>query len=154
MLKNAVVKATHKWKSNGNIKEWDCLTKIQKLDLSMCGLEKLPDSIGQLTNLQTLWLDFNNLQQLPASMGGLTNLTTLNISNNKLSKFPQFIRQLHKLERLDIYGNKMAVEPEWVLGLKALKRLWMSKYQLRSEQQIQQVEKECKKRGITLVWWK
>ena len=85
-------------------------------------------------------------------MGGLANLTVLRIDYNKLSEFPQFIRQLHKLEYLYIYGNKMAVEPEWVLGLKALKQLWMSKYQLRSEQQIQQVEKECEKRGIFLSW--
>jgi Leucine-rich repeat (LRR) protein len=58
------------------------LASLKHLDLSYCGLEKLPVGIGKLKNLASLNLFNNDLKYLPTSIAELDNLSNLNVYDN------------------------------------------------------------------------
>ncbi len=60
---------------------------LRRLELSQCGLERLPENIGNLRNLRILRLRSNELQSLPDSMKKLEKLEILDISGAKMPCF-------------------------------------------------------------------
>ncbi|KAL5555613.1 hypothetical protein UlMin_037849 [Ulmus minor] len=77
---------------------------LRTLNLSHCGLEKLPESIGELIHLRYLNLEWNDsLKELPGSLCNLCNLQTLNLySCWSLRRLPEEIGKLVNLKHLYI----------------------------------------------------
>ncbi|KAK7287072.1 hypothetical protein RIF29_00085 [Crotalaria pallida] len=81
--------------STGNLKH------LRYLDLSYCGMKKLPDSTCLLYNLQTMKLkNCANLEELPSDIHKLVNLRHLDLRNTDVKKLPDGMRKLKKLEVL------------------------------------------------------
>ncbi len=71
----------------------------------MCGLNKVPKTIGKLSSLEQLTLDNNNIFVLPKSIYKLKNLKYLSLKSNKLTAISDYICLLKNLEVLDLRGN-------------------------------------------------
>ncbi|XP_035662392.1 uncharacterized protein LOC118406448 [Branchiostoma floridae] len=75
------------------------LEHIEKLNLSYCGIETLPDSFGQSSALTEIHLAGNKLRTLPDSFGQLLNLETLDLEGNRrLFGLPPTLHRLRKLK--------------------------------------------------------
>jgi len=81
-------------------------------EVSICGLDHLPDFIGELKDLTTLDISHNKLYVLPEWIGGLTNLETLNLHSTWISELPEWLTNLKKLKNLDISSNELKDESE------------------------------------------
>lgn len=79
---------------------------LHVLDISNCGLIKLPDSLSDCP-LTTLIAKNNNLfnDSLPKSLEAFNTLRELNLSGNQLSEFPEQILELQGLRYLYLGGN-------------------------------------------------
>ena len=73
---------------------------VRGVIMVQCGLETLPESIGQLSHLVELHLDHNLIQTLPATIGYLSSLAELHLQNNPITALPESIGQLQSLRRL------------------------------------------------------
>ena len=103
------------------------LKRLQTLSIISCGLNTLPEAIGQLSSLNKLTLTSNQLSTLPESLGklrtlselvlhgnpsltsldalsGSPSLTSLNASNCSIDHFP---RSLSYLSNIELSGNKL-----------------------------------------------
>ena len=57
------------------------LTNLQKLDVSLCGLQELTQSVTELKSLTELNLQLNKgITSLPESLAQLTTLEQMNVS--------------------------------------------------------------------------
>ncbi|XP_035663101.1 p53-induced death domain-containing protein 1-like [Branchiostoma floridae] len=75
------------------------LEHIEKLNLSYCGIETLPDSIGESSSLKEIHLAGNKLRKLPDGLGRLLNLETLDLEGNRrLYGLPPALHRLRKLK--------------------------------------------------------
>jgi leucine-rich repeat protein SHOC2 len=99
------------------------------LDLRGCGLEALPENIGDLTYLTKLNLNGNRLTSLPESIGNLTNLTELYLNGHKLINLPESICNLTNLTRLDLNGGYLRCLPDSIVNLINLTELKLSNNQ-------------------------
>lgn len=81
-------------------------TNLNSLDISNCGLRRLPDFLGDCP-LSCLVAKHNNLSNdsLPKSLENLTNLRELNLSGNRLTDFPEQVLELTELKYLYLGGN-------------------------------------------------
>ena len=112
------------------------LTTLQSLDLTGCGLRKVPDWITTLTQLQHLSLggrlwgwdhgNTNNLTELPETISQLTQLQTLDLSLNNLSSLPQGFSALNELTTLNLTHNIISQIPEVLATLTNLQSLDLS----------------------------
>lgn len=94
------------------------------LELHALGLQRLPESLGQLQALRSLGLKNNQLQQLPQSMGELKGLKTLLLPNNQLRELPESMRYMSALQTLDLAENPYLLAlPSWLAELPNLKTL-------------------------------
>lgn len=97
------------------LEEFGQLKNLERLDLSLFWLKKLPESFGSLKNLKYLRLDQRDYPltakyqefHFPSSMVNLQRLETLILTNFGLESVPEFIGQLRNLKVLDLSGNKM-----------------------------------------------
>ena len=82
-------------------------TNLATLDVSNCGLQRLPDFLGELSQLVSLAVKNNGLSNdsLPKSLEGLPNLRELNLSGNRLTQFPEQVLDLPSLRYLYLGGN-------------------------------------------------
>lgn len=82
-------------------------TNLATLDVSSCGLQKLPDFLGELGHLVSLSAKNNGLanDSLPKSLEGLPSLMELNLSGNRLTEFPEQVLELPSLRYLYLGGN-------------------------------------------------
>ena len=83
------------------------LEQVQKLDLEMKGVTKIPKEIDCLTNLVVINTSFNELTELPWEFGHLKKLKVVNLSNNNFIDVPGVICQLNQLEMLNMTGNSI-----------------------------------------------
>lgn len=96
---------------------------IWRLDLINCGVEALPDEIGNLTQLRTLYANWCRLTGLPETLGRLTRLEDLWLNNNELTRLPDSLARLLELKKLSLDANRLGRFPEAVLRLSRLEEL-------------------------------
>ncbi|KAK9818883.1 hypothetical protein WJX74_007529 [Apatococcus lobatus] len=94
-----------------------------KLDLSECGLQRIPDSVWDLTGLEELSLHGNPLEELPEEVGRLTSLRRLQLSSCGLHHVPASICNLTNLEGLWMLGNLVTELPADIGALTPLRML-------------------------------
>ncbi|XP_076238365.1 leucine-rich repeat-containing protein 58 [Calliopsis andreniformis] len=84
-------------------------TNLDSLDISNCGLHRLPDFLGDCP-LSCLVAKHNNLcnGSLPKSFENLVNLRELNLSGNRLTDFPEQVLDLTELKYLYLGGNHIS----------------------------------------------
>lgn len=82
-------------------------TNLVTLDISNCGLHRLPDFINELSSLVRLSVKNNGLinNALPKTLEGLSALRELNLSGNRLTEFPDQALDLVSLRYLYLGGN-------------------------------------------------
>lgn len=96
---------------------------IWRLDLISCGVEVLPDDIGNLTRLRTLYANWCRLTELPDTLGRLVALEDLWLNNNELTRLPDSFARLLRLKKLSLDANRLGRFPEEVLRLTQLEEL-------------------------------
>jgi Leucine-rich repeat (LRR) protein len=99
---------------------------IWRLDLIDCGVEVLPDSIGNLKQLRTLYANWCRLTELPETFGHLTGLVELWLNNNELTRLPDTLSQLLGLKKLSLGSNQLDRFPEALFHLTQLEELRIS----------------------------
>ncbi|KAJ3676618.1 hypothetical protein LUZ60_004030 [Juncus effusus] len=93
------------------VKELKCL---RSLNLSNCGIDKLPDCIGDLIHLRYLNLRGSSFKILPDSICKLFNLETLELGEcNKLNKLPEKLSGLIKLCHIDLSLDWEKLDLDW-----------------------------------------
>ena len=95
---------------------------IIELGLYNCGLNNLPESVGNLIFLQTLNLGSNNLKFIPESIGNLSSLKELHLYKNQLSTLPKSFVKLESLEKLDLSYNHLTSLPDSIGNLNLLEK--------------------------------
>ena len=105
------------------------------LDLHLCGLNSLPDELGNLTDLcvllagnwgrynQEYYGEANTFKALPESLHNLKNLQSINVSRTKISSLPYFMHSLSNLQSLYLNDTQISVLPEWIGDLTRLQFL-------------------------------
>lgn len=83
-------------------------TNLNSLDISNCGLHRLPDFLGDCP-LTCLVAKHNNLtnDSLPKNFQNLSRLRELNLSGNRLTNFPMQILDLTEIKYLYLGGNQI-----------------------------------------------
>ncbi|KAI3802649.1 hypothetical protein L1987_30789 [Smallanthus sonchifolius] len=100
------------------------LQHLRVLDLERCGIEELPEDIGQLECLEKLDLTYSKVKHLPNSICMLKHLKTLLLQECKvLDKLPEDLCQLESLEELNLKYCKIRLIPSSICKLKHLKTL-------------------------------
>lgn len=97
--------------------------KITELGLYTCGLNALPDSIGNLSSLRSLNIRYNHLTELPDSFMQLDSLEDLGLGGNNLKKIPWYFNKLRALRYIDLSGNPLTNLPLNLLELPQLHRI-------------------------------
>ncbi|GAX75982.1 hypothetical protein CEUSTIGMA_g3425.t1 [Chlamydomonas eustigma] len=127
-----------------------CNKAADKMDLTNCGLEELPEEVKSHAGaLQQIKLGNNKLKTIPAWISSFKNLNTVVLDSNALKELPMDIMELPKLvivmassnaitsipanlgdfvglQALILHGNKVSVLPPSVGRLPDLKALSVS----------------------------
>lgn len=106
------------------------LTRLRTLYANWCRLTELPDTLGRLTALEDLWLNNNQLTRLPDSFDRLLRLKKLSLDANQLSRFPGVLLELRQLEQLRLTDNGIAVLPDEIGDLTGLRSLSLGRNDL------------------------
>eukprot|EP00659_Diplonema_papillatum_P021360 gene21360-32845_t len=84
--------------------------KLAVVDLSGCGLRRLPDEVATWVNLRELNLDGNDVEVMPRGLGMLRKLKKLDLNRNRVSWFPASAKPLlcraSAVARSDVPGAK------------------------------------------------
>ncbi len=97
------------------------LTQLRLLDLSFCGVERLPEGISALKDLESVTLKYNALNELPSDFQYLSKLRYLNLRENKINGFPECLLRLQNLRHLDLSNNRISQLPDSIAQLKRLR---------------------------------
>jgi internalin A len=83
---------------------------LATLDVSNCGLRRLPDFLLQLDQLVCVSAKNNSItnDSLPKSLEGWPSLRELNLSGNALTEFPEQVLDLPGLRYLYLGGNRIS----------------------------------------------
>jgi Leucine-rich repeat (LRR) protein len=108
------------------------LTQLRTLYANWCRLTEIPATFGKLTALESLWLNDNFLTGLPDCFSSLTCLKELCLDTNQLMRFPTVIFHLKRLENLRITNNRLVTLPEEIGELAELRNLSLGHNQLRT----------------------
>ncbi|XP_022033828.1 disease resistance protein RPV1 [Helianthus annuus] len=96
------------------------------LSLVDCGIEELPEDIGQLEYLEVLDLTRSKIKHLPDSICKLKHLRVLILDGCKVCKLPEDVGQIDSLHTLDLRSTKIRDVPSSICKLKHLKELQLS----------------------------
>nr|XP_048322432.1 putative disease resistance protein RGA3 [Ziziphus jujuba var. spinosa] len=101
------------------------LKLLRTLDLQLCGIGKVPKSIGKLKHLRHVDLSYNGFKVLPDCITRLHNLQTLKLSRcNRLQVLPKDINKLVNLRSLEIDGClSLKYMPRGIGELSSLRKL-------------------------------
>ena len=86
------------------------------MDLSRCGLVKIPDEVSALTWLQKLYLNNNQISDVKP-LEGLNCLTILVLSDNQISDVKP-LEGLNNLTKIDLGNNLISDLPAWIIHTK------------------------------------
>ncbi|KAJ1594253.1 hypothetical protein NDA11_004425 [Ustilago hordei] len=100
-------------------------TNLLVLDLSKCGLQQLPDTIGACIALEELDISGNAVGQLPDWTLNLRALRTLSADSIGLSHLPSSLIQLQELQRLSLRNNQLVFLPSWLHRMSKLSNLFV-----------------------------
>ena len=87
-------------------------TGLTRLDLSGCGIDRLPDEIATCASLEFLSLGKNPLRSLPETFDGLVNLRVLFFLGCHFTEVPAVIGRLPRLYMLSFKANRLERVPE------------------------------------------
>lgn len=108
----------------GNKQIFNCrFNNDTSLDLTNCGLEKLPDCIKRINQVESLTIANNYLQDGIGEILQLKNLKKIELFSNMISELPERISSLKYLEELIIEEKFIYSIPDEVGELKNLKKL-------------------------------
>ncbi|XP_048056049.1 volume-regulated anion channel subunit LRRC8E [Megalobrama amblycephala] len=110
------------------------LVNLAALELTGCGLERIPSAVFSLSHLQELDLRENRLTTVEEilSLQHCRRLTTLKLWHNDISYIPEHVSKLRALEMLDASWNKICVLPLRLCYCTKLRHLDLSHNQLTS----------------------
>ncbi|MBQ9348336.1 MAG: TIR domain-containing protein [Oscillibacter sp.] len=108
------------------------------LDLHRCGLDLLPEELGDLPDLR--FLDVGNVRwtrdkykgaensftRIPDFIGNLANLQSLNVSLTQLTALPDSIGNLANLQYLHLGSTKLTTLPDSIGNLANLRTLYLT----------------------------
>ncbi|PJZ69359.1 hypothetical protein CH373_13870 [Leptospira perolatii] len=98
---------------------------IERLDLGMKKLGKIPDSLHRFKNLKWLDVRMNGLNSLPESIDSWSQLEYLNIYGNEITSLPDNIKNLKNLKVFFGGNNKFPAIPETLKELPQLEALYL-----------------------------
>jgi len=108
------------------------ITSIKKLDLSECGIDKLPDSIANLKNLKSLKFRNNkNIKNVPVWVSELTNLEYFDCAGCNITEIGDLGKNTNLTELVLDYNKNLKKLPKGVGNLTKLTRLTASTCDLR-----------------------
>ena len=121
---------------------------LEVLDLSGCGLTKLPDEIGRLKRLRVLFGSGNRFERLPPALGDCPALSQigfratglrevpaealppalrwLTLTDNRIEHLPDAIGRRPHLQKLMLAGNRLRTLPASLEGARNLELLRLS----------------------------
>jgi leucine-rich repeat protein SHOC2 len=99
---------------------------LELFTLQKCGLESLPENIGNLQSLKTLHFPENKITSLPKSIGQMDSLLSLMLYQNEVRELPKEIFNAKNLIYLDFYYNHIKEIPEEIGNLQNLENLYAS----------------------------
>ncbi|KAJ0794951.1 putative P-loop containing nucleoside triphosphate hydrolase, leucine-rich repeat domain superfamily [Helianthus annuus] len=102
------------------------LHHLRVLSLVDCGIEELPEDIGQLECLEELDLRCSKIKHLPDSICKLKHLKNLILDSCKVCKLPENFGQIDSLNRLGLRSTKIRDVPSSICKLKHLEYLDLS----------------------------
>ncbi|KAK2888708.1 hypothetical protein Q8A67_014083 [Cirrhinus molitorella] len=110
------------------------LVNLAVLELTGCGLERIPSAVFSLSHLQELDLRENRLTTVEEilSLQHCRRLTALKLWHNDISYIPEHIGKLRALETLDVSWNKIRRLPPRLCYCTKLRHLDLSHNQLTS----------------------
>jgi serine/threonine protein phosphatase PrpC len=90
-----------------------CLSSLNRLDLCMNNLRRLPKVLGNMSTLEQLNFSFNYVTKFPSTFSNLQNLKILRASYNHLAVIPNyFVSTLTALHELALQGNPITALPD------------------------------------------
>ena len=112
------------WRMDGGYilteEEQQHLKDISSINFSQFGVEKLPNSIGELSQPKELNVSDNQRIYLPDSIGELSRLMVLNVFGNQLTSLPDSISELSQLALLNVSYNHLTGLPDGIGKLSQL----------------------------------
>ena len=105
-------------------------SKLQQLDLSELGLDKVPAKVWDLKGLTAFWFVRNKLAAIPDEVAQLPALTYLNLDGNAITAVPDSLKDAKKLRWLRLSGNQIGELPKSLSELKDMRRLYMRQNKL------------------------
>jgi|GEM_PF-865687 len=85
----------------------DDLDKVEKIDIKLKEVIKIPKEIDCLINLTEIHAEYNELSELPWEFGNLKKLKILNFSHNNFNDIPGVVCKLTNLEYLNMESNSI-----------------------------------------------
>ncbi|KAJ1172935.1 hypothetical protein NDU88_004777 [Pleurodeles waltl] len=104
------------------------LTRLQRLGLIQCKLDKIPNFIFSLTDLKDIDLEDNSLKSLEelVTLQYLKKVSSLKFSKNRITNIPSHVGQITNLESLYLNNNLITVLNPAICNLKKLSYLDIS----------------------------
>lgn len=98
---------------------------VRRIDVSNCGLTKIPSTISRLKTLKELVMDGNMIKRIPEKLFELTGLVYLSLYNNNIEVIPSGIGNLTRLQTLQLSANNISVIPPEIADMQYLQSLFL-----------------------------
>ena len=85
---------------------WDSLEELNVTNNPL-GINRLPETLGDLNKLEILVLSNTGIDKLPESIGKLSNLTIFHAASNAISQIPETFEKLGNLEEVIFADNRL-----------------------------------------------
>jgi Leucine-rich repeat (LRR) protein len=103
--------------------------RLRRVDLSDCGLERLPQCAWRVDGVTHLSLAGNRLRSFP-QLNGWSALKELSVDRNQMEQLPDRFDNLRGLEAFSVYDNRLQALPDSLWELNELRVLNVSANQI------------------------